>query len=134
MNQGFFVGRVGGDAELRYTGSGKAVAKFSLAIDNGKNSEGGSRPATWVKCVLWEKRAESLAKYVTKGKCVAVSGPISVESWIDKSSGESRASIVVTVREFTFGGGGERREQQEENMPAERANTAPEVSDEDIPF
>ena len=59
MNTAVFAGRVGTDAELNYTKSGKAVASFSIAIDNGKDQDGNKREATWIKAVLWEKKAEA---------------------------------------------------------------------------
>jgi single-strand DNA-binding protein len=106
MNVGAFVGHVGKDAKLERTQGGKAVASFSLALDNGKDAQGQKRDPTWIKCVLWEKKAEALAQHVTKGKMVAVSGPVSVEAWISKQ-GEAQAAIVVTVREFAFCSAGE---------------------------
>ena len=133
MNQGFFVGRIGQDAEVRYTGTGKAVASVSLAIDNGKNSEGGSKPPTWIKVTVWEKRAEALAKHLTKGKMIAVSGPVSVESWISKDSGEAQARIVVTLRELTFCGGPKAENAAPAQPVADPRNQGP-ITDEDIPF
>jgi single-strand DNA-binding protein len=103
MNLGCFVGHVGKDCKLEITQGGKAVASFSLAIDNGKNGDGQKRDPIWIKCVLWEKKAEALAQHVTKGKMVAVSGPVHVEAWIGNHS-EALAAIVCTVREFTFCG------------------------------
>ena len=108
MNIGMFVGYVGKDANLQQTKGGKAVADFSIAINNGKDGSGKERDPTWIKAVLWEKKAETLAQYVRKGKMVAVSGPVDVEAWTSKQ-GEAQASIVVTVRELTFCGGGEKK-------------------------
>lgn len=68
------------------------------------------RDPTWIRCTLWERKAEALAKYITKGKMVVVSGPVDVECWISRQGGEAQAAIVCTVREFTFCGGGEKPE------------------------
>lgn len=138
MNQGTFVGRVGADCEVRYTQQGKPVADFSVAIDQGKNSNGDKRDALWIKAVLWEKKAEALAQYITKGKMVAVSGPVSTEAWVDKQSGNARSKIVVTVREFTFCGGSKNEDGgQQPNTPAsppvDPQNSGP-ITDDDIPF
>jgi single-strand DNA-binding protein len=135
MNCCVFVGRVGGDAELNYTKDGKAVSNFNIAIDNGKNKDTGvKRPATWIKCVLWEKRAESLSQYIKKGIVVEVQGPVASEAWISKKSGEAESRVVVTVKDFTFGGGSG---SEEEAAPAPRQEApradAP-ISDDDIPF
>lgn len=143
MNKGVFVGRVGQDAELRYTQSGTAVASFSLALDNGKDKEGEKRQPTWIKAVMWDKRAESLAQYVTKGKLVIVVGPVSTEAWTDKNSGDAKSKIVVTVNEFEFGGGSKDDKSDTDSQPQtpppslhtqrdEAAST--QIQDEDIPF
>lgn len=143
MNKGVFVGRVGQDAEMRYTQSGTAVASFSLALDNGKDKEGEKRQPTWIKAVMWDKRAESLAQYVTKGKLVIVVGPVSTEAWTDKNSGDAKSKIVVTVNEFEFGGGGKDDKSDTDSQPQtpppslhtqrdEAAST--QIQDEDIPF
>jgi single-strand DNA-binding protein len=108
VNLGMFVGYVGRNANLQKTPSGKAVADFSIAIDNGKDGNGKERDPTWIKAVLWEKKAEALAQYITKGKMIAVSGPVDVEAWKSKQ-GEAQASIVVTVHQLTFCGGGEKK-------------------------
>ena len=138
MNNAVFAGRVGADAELKYTQAGKAVASFNLAIDNGKDSEGQKRKPLWVKATLWEKRAESLAQYIKKGIVVIVSGPVSIESWISKQSGEADARIAVNVREFTFGGGkndsGEEAPAQAAATPKVQDRASQPIDDTEIPF
>jgi single-strand DNA-binding protein len=142
------VGRVGQDADVRYTPSGKAVANFSLAVDNGKDREGEKKSATWIKVEVWEKRAESLSPHITKGKMLAISGPARAEAWIDKQ-GTAQARIVVTLRELTFCGGGNKAADSEDEgghysngggstqRPDWTPNTPPnnsEITDDDIPF
>ena len=140
MNNAVFAGRVGADAELNYTKAGKAVASFNIAIDNGKDVDGKKREATWVKCVLWEKRAESLSPYVKKGIVVIVSGPVSSEAWTSKQDGEAKARIVVNVREFTFGGSkssddaGSPGQQEGRAQQAAQPTGASPITDEDITF
>lgn len=138
MNCAVFAGRVGGDAELNYTKAGKAVASFSIAIDNGKDGDGNKRATTWIKAKLWEKRAEVLAQYIKKGICVIIQGPVSTEAWISKQNGEAQANIVCNVREFTFGGGNGdagspgQQEAKQQQQTASRDNGP--ITDEDIPF
>ena len=57
--------RIGRDAELRYTQSGKAVCSIAGAYDVGY---GDNKKTQWIDCALWEKRAESLAQYLVKGQ------------------------------------------------------------------
>lgn len=139
MKQGFFVGRVGGDAELTYTPQGIAVTKFSLAIDNGKDKEGEKKQATWVKAVIWRERGEKLAPHIKKGIVVAVSGDIDARAWTDKNSGEARCQIEINVDKFTFGGSpaSERSESSDERPSGARPKTAASpgpITDDDIPF
>ena len=143
MNSATFAGRVGADAELKYTQSGKAVADFNIAVDNGKDSEGQKRPPTWVKAVLWERKAEGLAQYIKKGSIVVVQGPVSTEAWISKQDGKPQSRIIVTVREFTFGGGAKENSSSapaDDFGPAPVAQSAPPqrasdpITDSDIPF
>ena len=141
MNSATFAGRVGADAELKYTQGGKAVADFNIAVDNGKDSEGQKRQPTWVKCVLWERKAEGLAQYIKKGSIVVVQGPVSTEAWISKQDGKPQSRIIVTVREFTFGGGAktENSNAADDFGPAPVAQQPPQresapITDSDIPF
>ena len=149
MNKGIFIGRVGADAELRYTPQGKAVASFSMALDNGKDANGEKKAPTWIKATLWENRAEKLAQYITKGKMVYVSGPVSCEAWIDKNSDDAKAKLTVNVHEFEFCGGSNKDDEggghsPNPNAPSNRnsANSnaptdyeaATQITDDDIPF
>jgi len=120
MKIGIFVGRVGGDAEVTYTPQGIAVAKFSIAIDNGKDKEGAKKSATWVKATIWRERAEKLAPHIKKGNMVAVEGDVEARAWIDKQSGDARCSLEVNVDRFSFAGSA-RSNSDEQSAPAERA-------------
>ncbi len=138
MKLGIFVGRVGGDAELTYTPTGIAVAKFSIAIDNGKDKEGEKKNATWVKATIWRERAEKLAPHIKKGNMVAVAGDIEVRAWNDKNSGEARCSLEVTVDKFDFAGSSAKGNSDEQQAPAARPQAAQQndgpIDDSDIPF
>ncbi len=139
MKQVFVVGRVGGDAEVSYTQNGIAVAKFSIAVDNGKDKEGERKPATWFKANLWRERAEKLAPFIKKGGIVAVSGDVDCRAWTDKQSGEARCQMEINVNQFTFGGGkndaaGEAPQQAAPKAAVPSQSTAPITDDESIPF
>lgn len=95
------VGRLARDPEMRYTADGKAVVSFSIPVQERKDGE-----TTWYKVTAWEKQAEVINQYATKGTWLFVRGMPKIETWEDKTSGETRYQLAVTVREFTFCGGG----------------------------
>jgi single-strand DNA-binding protein len=140
MNLGMFVGRLGKDAEMKYTPSGKAVTNFSIAVDVGY---GDNKSTLWIEGVLWEKRAETLTQYLTKGKQIAIAGPIELRTWINKNTGEAQGSIRVNVDKLTLCGGGQQAEnggnaggnnQARTPKPATQPPQDAPISDEDIPF
>lgn len=133
MNQCTFIGRVGTDAALKYTGTGMAVSSFSMAVDNGKDKDGEKRAPTWIKATLWAKRAESLTEYITKGKLVCVTGPVSSEAWCDKA-GEAQSKIVVTVREFEFCGGAKAEGEQAAKPKPKAEESSDFITEADDPF
>jgi len=65
------VGRLGKDVELRYTPDGKAVASFSVAVDDGF---GENKKTIWLRVSVWEKQAETCNQYLHKGSLVLVEG------------------------------------------------------------
>lgn len=75
MNNVNLIGRMTKDPELRRTSSGKAVTKFTLAIDRGFSTKDG-QTADFIPVVVWNKIAESIAQYCKKGSLVAVEGSI----------------------------------------------------------
>jgi len=128
MNQAFFVGRLGRDAELRYTGAGKAVSNFSIAVDVGW---GDKKHTLWVSCTLWEKAAESLTPFLTKGKQVAVSGQIDMRTYTNRNE-EKQTQLTLNVKDVALCGGGERRQADGEDTTEQPAH--PTIADDDIPF
>lgn len=103
------VGNVGRDPELKYTPSGAAVAKFSLAVgrswtDNKTNERRES--TTWFTINVWGQQAETVNQYVQKGKQVLVVGDrIEVDVYTG-NDGQPRSSINITARTVRFLSGG----------------------------
>lgn len=150
VNKAILVGRLGRDPETRYTGGGVAVATFSLATDESfKNRNGEKQKKTeWHRCVAWNKLAEIIQQYCTKGMLIYVEGSIGTREWQDKE-GVKRWSTEITVRSMKMLGGGKGGntppEHGDEDAPtggyggrapeqAPSAATGTEISDEDIPF
>lgn len=113
------IGRVAVEPEMRFTGDGKAVTTLKIPVQERRDGE-----TTWFKCVAWEKQAETLNQYASKGTWLVIRGTPKIESWEDKNSGETRSQLVVTIREFTFAGGGSESDNASEptqNTPARPA-------------
>ncbi len=101
MNHVIISGRLTKDAEIRYTNNKKAVASFTLAVDDGRDPNGG-RKAVFIPCIAWEKTAELIDQYTRKGDGLTVIGKVSVRSY--EKDGQKRfvTEIVATGIEFPF--------------------------------
>lgn len=99
MNHVILTGRLTKDPEIRYTDSKKAVCSFTLAVDDGRDSE-GKRKAQFIPCVAWGKTAELIDQYFTKGKPLTVTGRITVRSY--EKNGEKRYVTEVVASGIEF--------------------------------
>src|SRR4029079_5831029 len=108
VNKVILVGNLGRDAELRYTPSGAAIAKFSLATtEKWTDKSGGQQERTeWHNIDLWGKQAETLAEYLTKGKQVYVEGRLQSDEYTDKEGVKRKSIRVKCDRVVLLGGGG----------------------------
>jgi len=104
MNNITIAGRLGRDAETRFTPNGKSVTSFSVADDQGKEKE-----AIWWRCQMWGERGEKLAQYLTKGSSVTVSGNVS------EREHEGKKYYDVRVIDVALQGG---RQDAESRSPA----------------
>lgn len=75
------IGRITKDIECRYTPGGMAVAKFSLALDRGKDKDGNDRGADFPTVTVFGRTAENLEKFSGKGLRIAVIGRITTGSY-----------------------------------------------------
>jgi single-strand DNA-binding protein len=126
-----FIGRIGGDAEVRHTPSGKEVTNWSVAVDCGF---GTNKSTMWVRCQLWGERGPKIAEYIRKGDKIGVSGELSAREY--DSQGTKRTSIELNVREIELLGSKERSGSEAPPPPAP-ANAVPQDKgefDDDIPF
>lgn len=97
------IGNLGNDPEMITLDSGKKLAKFSLATnEHYTDAEGKKQTKTeWHNLVAWNKTAEIIEKYVTKGKEIAVEGKLTNRSWDDKE-GNKRYTTEVVVSEVVM--------------------------------
>lgn len=96
LNHITIMGRLTRDPELRRTGSGIAVASFSLAVDRDYGSrDGGERETDFIDCVAWRQTGEFVSKYFTKGRMAVVSGRLQIRGWTDKDGNNRRTAEIV---------------------------------------
>jgi single-strand DNA-binding protein len=99
------MGRVGKDAECRFTVSGQAVANFSVATSERFIKDGEKQERTeWHDIVFWGKLAEVVGEHVKKGSMVLVEGRIEKHKYQDKD-GNDRLSVNIVGNHFEFAGG-----------------------------
>ena len=117
VNKVILVGNLGKDPEVRFTPSGRAVARFTLATtESWMDQESGRQERTdWHNIVVWGKQAESCGQYLAKGRQVYVEGRITSRSYDDKDGNKRYITEIVAQRvQFLGGGGGVGRAGQSE--------------------
>jgi len=96
LNHITIMGRLTRDPELRRTGSGIAVASFTVAVDRDFGGrDGGEKETDFIDCVAWRSTGEFVSKYFTKGSMIVVSGRLQIRSWTDKEGNKRRTAEVV---------------------------------------
>ena len=96
LNHITIMGRLTRDPELRRTGTGVAVASFTLAVDRDFGGrDGGERETDFIDCVAWRQTGEFVSKYFTKGRMAVVSGRLQIRGWTDKDGNKRRSAEVV---------------------------------------
>ena len=96
LNHITLMGRLTRDPELRRTGSGVAVASFSVAVDRDYSGrDGGEKKTDFIDCVAWRQTGEFVSKYFTKGRMAVVSGRLQIRGWTDKDGNKRRTAEVV---------------------------------------
>ena len=94
LNRVELIGRLGRDAELRYTSDGTAVATFNLATDRPKRAD--AEPQTdWHRVVAWRKLGEFAGEYLTKGRLVFVAGRLTYRDFEGRDGVKRRAAEIV---------------------------------------
>ena len=93
MNLTILSGRITRDIETKYTQSQLAIASFTLAVDREVKKE-GSPTADFINCVSFGKTAETMAKYLSKGSKIIVTGRIQTRNY------ENKEGVKVYVTEI----------------------------------
>ena len=142
LNSYNFTGRLGNDAEVKYTANGKAIWTASVGVGYGY---GDNKGTNWIRVNAFDKRAEGLGKLnLAKGAAVGVTGELRVRMY-DKSDGSKGTSVEVVAQDVALLGGrqdtgtsssGSRGGAPQRERPA-KATDAPAFVDDDpdsIPF
>ena len=107
INKVTLIGRLGRDPELKYTASGAAYCRFSIATDDSwTNRSSGERQerTEWHNIVAWERLAEICGQYLAKGRMVYIEGQIQSRKWEDQD-GNKRTAYEIRAREMVLLGG-----------------------------
>ena len=95
INNVVLVGRMAGDAELRYTPNNQAVAAFRLAVNRPFKNQNGEREADFINCVIWRQQAENLANWAKKGALIGITGRIQTRSYENQQGQRVYVTEVV---------------------------------------
>lgn len=138
MNKAILIGNLANDPESSTTQSGIAKCTFRLGVQRKYANQQGQREADFLPIVCWRQTAENCARYLSKGRKVAVEGTIQTRSY-DAQDGTKRYVTEIIAEHVEFLGGGNNQQQ----APAAPANAAPapasnggftEVDDDELPF
>src|ERR1700751_4083898 len=153
VNKVILIGHLGRDAETKFTPSGVAMTKFSVATNRrwkDQQTNEWKEETNWTNVVVW--RQENLANYLTKGKQVYVEGRLQTRSYEDKDGKKVYATEVIAEDVILVSGqgggggprGGDEYSQQPVSMPrgAQRSSAPPAaqddygqgITDDDVPF
>ena len=154
FNKVIIAGNLTRDPELRYTASGRAVARMSLAVNRkwrDPESNEMKEDVTFVDVDVWGKQAEVIGQYLKKGRPILVEGRLKLDTWEDKQTQQKRSRLGVVLESFTFldsgntreggGGGGDfnsaaPRQRPQASAPA-ASGTDPDAippEEDDVPF
>ena len=146
VNKVIIVGHLGGDPEIRYAASGKAVANFNVATsETWGTGEAREQKTEWHRIVVFDKLAELCGQFLTKGQKVYLEGKLQTRQWQDKE-GVTRSTTEIVAREVVFLNSisgpakpqqeGRREETRREEKPrqAGQPRQTPVYEDDDIPF
>jgi single-strand DNA-binding protein len=146
FNKIIVVGNLGRDPEMRFTPQGTAVCSFTMASNERRKDKAGEQQdvTTWFRVTVWGKQAETVSKYLTKGRQVYVEGRLHIEEWTDRD-GKQRHTLEVNASDVRFldGGAGVEGIPARQNAQAASATPrgggrpqapAPQMEEDEIPF
>ncbi len=136
LNRVILTGRLTADPELRYTQSGQAMVRFSIAVNRrvlNPETSNWEEETTYVPVVVWGKQAESCATYLQKGRLVAVDGRLRIRSFTTQEGERRRTTEVVAQYVHFLGPKPEVPAEYEAELPEPPEIPEPEP-EEEVPF
>jgi len=112
INEGFLVGRLTRDMELRYTDGGFCIGSFSIAVGEKRKSEDVSH---FFDCTLLGDIAGKLSQYLTKGKQVAITYALQQDRW--EKDGQKNSKVKLLVKQIQMLGGGKSQQEDSSDVP-----------------
>lgn len=100
LNHVTIAGRLGRDPELSYTPGGQAVAKLSVATDEGYRDKSTGQKVErteWHRVVAWRGVAEFCGNYLAKGRLVLIEGKLQTRKWQDQNTGQDRYATEIVA-------------------------------------
>ena len=137
VNKVILIGNLGKDPELKFTPSGVAMTKFSIATtERFKDSDGNQQERTeWHNIVLWRRLAELANEYLKKGSPVYIEGRIQTRSWDDENGQKKYMTEIVADRMQFLGRREDGTSDDSGNIPPEAPGKKEKMEDEDdLPF
>lgn len=131
LNRVNLMGRLVADPEMRTIGEDVHVVTVRIAVDRDRvNKETGEREADFLDVVAWRSQADFLCKYFAKGDQIVVDGRLQSRNWTDKD-GNKRYTVETVADNLYFGSA---KKSSSQNNDAAATQSAPDTSDEELPF
>lgn len=101
FNKVVLCGRISNDLELRQTNNGKSYCRFNLAVNKNYKNEYGEYETDFITITVWNKQAENIVQYQSKGSLILVEGSISTGNYTDLE-GNNRKAFEVMAQNIQF--------------------------------
>jgi single-strand DNA-binding protein len=135
VNKVILVGNLGRDPEVRYSQSGMAICKLSVAVsERVKDGDEWKEAVEWFRVTLFGKQAENAGQYLQKGRSVYVEGRFKSEKYKDKDGVEKTSTEVVANTIQFLGSGGERVVPDKAEGARAKEAAKSDAVDDDLPF
>lgn len=134
FNKAFILGNLTRDPELRYLPNGTAVATFTIASNRVYTLQSGEKKeeVTFIRVVVWGRRAETCGEYLSKGSQAFVEGRLQSRTW-EGQDGQKRTTIEIVADNVQFLGRPKREGQQAADSSAASQQQPDAAADIDLP-